>query len=298
MTRLFLLLLGLGLGCERFQPEANRPVEFKKGEKKAHSHEEIKILEEKIYQLEGTAGMIAAFVAGDFADCKTNLPPFEEKLCQVAQTASAEQLIKITGQMAIISESFQTELYGIDCANAVDVGCPVTGSIMDQLANLDPADITQLQTDLAALELEVDGLENRFDDFDGSGNSIETVINNLDQRISDIEALVGGSDYYQWLFLCEDINLWRHEPILRTGDKLTLRFYTAAGNNGMGQLSVGDGDSYIRTNLNPKCNVKFYDLTTEYKVCWNNQDRNASEVSIDTECDNGGASPTVDCTCK
>ena len=262
-------------------------------------NQEVEYLKSRIFSLEGTVAMITNFVAGDFTDCTTNLPPFETKLCQVAQTANAEQIIKIAGQLTDTTTTLQTSLYGAGCSSETDVGCPAPGSVLADLATLDPNDIIQLQADVTAIEGDINDLNTRFDDFDGSGQSIETVISNLDTRIDDIESLIGGGDYYTWIFLCDDISgLNKHEPLLMTGDRQIIRAYSGAGNNGMAQISVGDGSEYFQTSINPKCKIKVYDVTTELKVCWNNTNKDASEASIDTECDNGGASPTASCTCK
>jgi len=237
---------------------------------------ELQVLKNKVFNLEASISTITNFVAGDFRDCSSGLPPFETKICQIAQTASAEQLIKIQGELAVIITEHQERLYGAGCETAEAAGCPIAGSIMAELGST-TGDIATLQADVAALQADYTA---------------------LDTRVSDIEALVSGTDYYSWIFLCEDISLWRHEPLLITGDRSIIRFYTAGANNGMGQLSLGDGDLYTQTNVNPKCQVKFYDLGTEYKVCWNNTDKNASEASIDTECGNGTGPYTADCTCK
>ena len=118
----------------------------------------------------------------------------------------------------------QNSLYGADCINDTDAGCPAPGSIAEQIATFDPNDITNLQNDVVALQNFQATIEGRLNNFDGSGQSIETVISGLDARIDDLEQTINGQDYYQWIFLCNDVTNF-HEPVLRTGDKTTVRFY-------------------------------------------------------------------------
>ena len=164
-----------------------------------------------------------------------------------------------------------------------------------------------MQTDLTALE-------DRLDDFDGSGNSIETVISgietdisDLDTRVDDLEIAVSSAELWNSVSICDDVTPDTgpyYEVLLVQGDKSEVTGYLqgSGGKRGLGVVwSTGDGDVYSETTLNSKkCNFAIYEVSGEANICWNNTNRNASDSSIDTECDiaNDLASPTADCTCK
>lgn len=288
----------------------NCGTEEKRIYKRSAENIEFTQIKNQVLELEGTLAMITSFVAGDYSTCnESTLPPFELKICRIAQTANAEQLVQFSGQLNRVVGFMQESLYGPDCTNTIDQGCPVANSIVEKIDNLDLSVIAQLQTDVNSLQTSINGLTSRLDDFDGSGESLETVINNieldiaaLESRIDDIENTIAGSDYYTWVFLCNDA-VTINEPVLLRGDKQELIGYVDGGSgNGMGMMAKAgvSGHQYLTTSIKPKCSFKVYDLNTSLKICWNNSDRSASALSIDTECDLGGsfASPTVNCTCK
>ena len=306
MLRLLILLMIVSCGGPEKQDRRTVPKQ----------DPEIAVLKDMIIKLQGTVAQINSFVAKDFSSCDSgSLPPFETKLCQIAQTATAEQQVVLFGQLQNLQSIMQESIYGADCINDTDAGCPAAGSILDDLATIDvsgiQSDISQLQTDVVSLQSTVNAINTRLDDFDGSGQSIETVISNiesdiasLDTRVSDIENTVNGADYYQWIFIGNDISgLVAKEPLLRTGDKLNVIAYiNSSTNNGMGVIAVAGvtGDQYLETSVKPKVQFKIYDLTTELKICWDNTDQQATETTINTECDsvNSFASPTANCTCE
>lgn len=307
-----ILILIVACGTERRNYRTNRDSE-------------VQQLKQMVLELQGTVAQIDAFTANDFSDCRSGLPAFEQKICQIAQTATAEQQVIFTGQLQEITKIFQTELFGDDCIDAVEVGCPVAGSVLERIETvetnmIDPtivadiqADIAQLQLDVSQLQGDLATLENRLNNFNGTGNSIEVVISGiesdisaLESRVSDLEAAINDGDIYQTIMLCEDNAASGpvFEPVLMTGNLLEIYAYMRASNNkvGMGVLAEAgaSGDQYLTTSGNTKkCKFKIYDLTTELKICWVNNDRKATTGEIDTECDSAGGfvSPTANCTC-
>lgn len=280
---------------------------------------EITKLKEQVLALQGTIAQINAFTANDFSDCDSGLPPFETKICEIAQTATAEQSIRFKSQLSEVVKIYQDELYGEDCINDTDPGCPVTGSILDQLDDVadHSTDIAALQSDVLQLQSDLAAVESRLDDFNGSGNSIETVITAIqndivliESRLDDLEAVVDSGDVFKTIEICDDIvnSGPIYETFLMTGDRLKVIGYLqeTIGKRGLGTVKeYGDilGDVYEQTTLNTRrCRFKVYEDTVEsyLRICWNNTNRNASSASIDTECDsaNDFASPTADCTCK
>jgi len=276
---------------------------------------EIERLRQQVLKLEGTIDMINNFVASDYSNCNNvNLPAFESKICKITQTSTAEQQIKIMGQLNQVVTIMQKSLYGIDCVNDTDVGCPVAGSITNKISNIE-SDITaannaidDIEVDITALQNSVNSIEDRMDDFNGGGSSIETVItgiqsdlSTLEGRVTAIEDAVSGTKYYEWVFLCNDVTTF-HEPVLFRGDKKEVRGYVSSvSNNGMGVISTANssGTQYLATNVTPTCKFKIYDRITSLKICWKNDNRNATTGQIDTACDsaNSFATPLGTCTC-
>ena len=265
----------------------------------------VERLRQQVFELAGTIAQINSFIASDFANCSTGLPAFEQKICEIAQTATAEQRVQFAGQLQTMVKTFQDELYGDDCINTVDVGCPVADSITDRLATL-TSDFVDLANDVAAMSTDLWNMQSRLDDFNGSGNSIEIVIGGLEADIAALEAAVTEGDIYQTHFVCHDnANVGPiYEPVLFTGDQQKLYAYiNTTTKNGMGVVAEAgvSGDQFLTTEAATRdCNFKVYDLIVSLKLCWRNDDRNASSGDVDTECDSAGgfANPTSNCTCE
>ena len=283
---------------------------------RSHVDTELEKLKKQIIELQGTVAQINSFVASDFSNCSASLPAFESKICQIAQTATAEQQVIFTGQLQKVVKIFQNEIYGEDCIDDTSPGCPVAGSILADIADIDvsglEADIAQLQADVLQLQADLAGISSRLDDFNGSGTSIEAVIAGIDSdlldlenRIETLEEAINQGDIYHTYLLCEDIadSGPAYEPILVTGDNtLIVAYMEGSSKNGMGVVAEAGitGTQYLETDSNTKkCNFAVYDLTSSLKVCWNNANRNANNSSIDNVCDsaNNFTSPTGDCTC-
>jgi len=289
----------------------------------------IEQLRQAIFSLQGTVAHINAFTENDFSSCSASLPPLEVKICQIAQTATAEQQLLFISQLREMTSMFQNSLYGEDCVDEATVDCPAADSIVSDIAELESdvainqldidaieVQVAAIAADLATVESDVAALESRLDDFDGSGNSIETVISgvasdlaDLESRVTELEDVTVSDKVFQAIALCEDIGVSGpvYESILLSGDGQRITAYIETGNkSGLGLLKeYGDaqGDMYASTTLNTrKCNFKVYenDSILELVVCWNNNNRKASESSIDAECDstNDFASMTANCTCK
>jgi len=309
MRKLIFLLILL-IGCGTLEDKQN---------KRTPRNKEIENLKQVVLQLQGTVAQINAFTASDFSNCTTGLPPFETKICQIAQTSTAEQRVLFASQLSAISKMFQDELYGEDCTNETETGCPVSGSIISEVESLG-TDITTFSTDIAALQIQTTQLESdllilegRLNNFNGSGDSIETVLTSIDNdivllesRITDIENSINSDTVFQAVALCGDISSSGpiFETLLLSGDKQSITAYLEDGNDaGLGQLKIvddGQGDIYLNTTLNTRrCNFKVYEYNSELKVCWNNSNRRANESSIDNECDFSGGfvNPTGNCTC-
>ncbi len=316
----YLVALTVVISCSRPQTDPvaryskenqkETPVEVSASQPDS-KYEELKA---KVFALQGTIDQINAFVASDFANCVSGLPPFETKICQIAQTAVAEQQVLYSAPIQSMLKMFQTSLYGQDCVSTDTVGCPVVGSIMQQLqaaANYG-SQISQLEADVASLENDMLAFENRLNDFNGTGSSIETVINginsqlaSIDSRIDSVEETINNGDVYRTYFLCSDNNDSGpvYEPILIPGNNILVNAYVRSANhNGMGVIAQAGvtGDVFGTTDANTKtCNFKIYDLTTTVKVCWHKSNRSASSALIDTVCDkaNNFVGMTANCTC-
>ena len=281
--------------------------------------EELERLKKEVLALQGTIAQIDAFVANDFADCSNGLPPFETKICQISQTATAQERILYTQQLGEVAKVFQDEIYGEDCINAVDAGCPVANSMTSDIDNIQAdilsnnSDITQVIADIATLNSGVSTLQSEIAAIDTRLTSAESAITALENaqtsilsRLDDLEEVVANGDIFKTYQICSDIvdSGPIYEAVLMSGDKSFITaFITTGTRNGLGILRAandGNGDTHHTTRVNTKrCKFNIYDDTTELKICWNNDDRNATQVEINTECDsaNSFANPTSNCTC-
>jgi hypothetical protein len=279
---------------------------------------EIVALKNQVLALQGTINQINNFVISDFTACNNNLPPFERKVCQIAQTATAEQKIVFIGQLQQIAKLFQTEIYGQDCLDDTSAGCPVVGSILERLNNSNSQaaqfsnDIAQLQLEVLQLQADLATINARLNNFDGSGSSIESIISGLtnalstlEDRVSDIEQILNTGDIYKTHFLCGD-NADSgpiFEPILMSGNSQKLFAYiNTTSENGMGVIAEAGVTGHLTylTDANSKqCRFRIYDTGTLLHVCWKNDQRMAPANQIDNVCDlaNNFSTPASTCTC-
>jgi len=132
--------------------------------------EQIEWLKSQISYLIGTVGTLDEFIKTDFATCSDNLATFEKKICQIAQAASAEEQVLFIDQVGELNKVFQNELFGEDCIDNVEVGCPVAGSVLSEITILDQrittiegnnnnASISDLQDQIDALTLIVTSIQ-------------------------------------------------------------------------------------------------------------------------------------------
>lgn len=278
---------------------------------------ELEKIKEQVLALQGTLAQLTAFTASDFSSCAVSLPPFQTLMCKIAQTATAEQQVMFVGQMQEVAKILQTELFGFDCMNTTDPGCPVAGSVTaritanEALDTTQSSNITSLQASVTSLTASIATLTARLNNFNGSGSSVETIVTGiqtdiatLDGRLDTIEQIVNDGDIYKTFLICRDIAASgpAYEPILITGDNTLAVAYMVNGNaNGMGEVAKAGvtGTQYLTTRANSaSCKFKVYDRTTTIKLCWKNNDRNASSAQIDTACNSPTfAAPLATCTC-
>jgi hypothetical protein len=187
------------------------------------------------------------------------------------------------------------------------------GSVLQRL-ELAEVELDQVQTAIASIgqelitmETTLDIIEDRLDNFNGSGDSLETVITDLntlatdlDARVGALEQVVGGTEYYKWVFACFDNPaVTVNEPLLLRGDNKEVRGYVSTvTQNGMGTIAVAgvSGHQFLTTNTSPKCNLRIYDRTMHLRICWHRTQRTANAALIDAQCDI--LTPTVNCTCS
>ena len=289
--------------------------------KAKQSPEQIKLeqLEDKFLKLLGTITQINNFTTNDFADCTTSLSTFETKICDIAQAATIEQQIEFSSQLGEMSKLYQNTLYGEDCVNDVDIGCPVVGSISERLTTAEGdiaiIDITAIESDITQLQSDVSALNTRLDNFDGSGQSIETVIttiNNdivlIEARLDAIEGILNSDRIPILINLC--YNIANSGPVYEasflSGNRTRFNAWVSVGgDSGLGiikEYNDGQGNVYTKTELNTRrCKFKIYEILSfsDLKICWNNSNRNSNESSIDSECDyvNNFLTPSTNCTC-
>jgi prefoldin subunit 5 len=231
-------------------------------------------LKRQVLELQGTIEQINNFVASDFTTCSLTLPAFEQKICQIAQTATAEQEVTFVGQLQQVAKVLQTQIYGIDCINGTDPGCPISGSILSNIAAVQASEATDssnissiqtsistIQTNITALQTSVTGLQTRLNNFNGSGSSVETIItgiqssittlnsavaaipgiqssiSTLNSEVAAIQSAISSGNIYKTIFLCSNISASGpiFEPVLIKGNNTEVSGYVSTTTgNGMG----------------------------------------------------------------
>jgi hypothetical protein len=211
-------------------------------------------------------------------------------------------------QLAEMSKNFQVALFGEDCIDSVELGCPIVGSIAAKLAvdeaaiASNTASISDIQSSLtatssalSALSGRVAALETRLNNFNGSGQTIESLIADmqsdivtLEGQVADIQGIIGASRTLEVVTLCGDNATSGpiFEIVLMSGDKTSAYGRVKTGSNeGLGLFfSAGSTDTLFVTTLNSKsCRYKMYNNPTKTKIqaCWVKTNRSATEAQID-----------------
>lgn len=273
-------------------------------------YEELKNI---VSNLQITLALFEAFTTNEFYNCSNTLDSFQQKICKIAQSSNAEQRVLFGSQLSEVVKVFQVELYGDDCFNDIEIGCPGVGSISERMAVVEAygGDILDAETDIINLQNQFISMSVRFDQFNGTSSSIELIIDgmssqlsDLETRVSEIETLVSDQQWLKTAEICGNIASSGpvYEAIIYDAALTKIISYQENGNSsGLGVVAeIGDGDSYLTTNLNTKnCKHKIYDTLISLKICWNLSNRKASESSIDLVCDavNSFSNPTSDCYC-
>lgn len=283
------------------------------------STEEVASLKATILSLQGTAAMIDAFSTGNFASCSSNLAAFEKKVCQIAQSETAEGNLQYFSTLADLSKMLQNQLFGENCITATDPGCPILGSVLSKLSAIEASSgsqataITALQSSVATIQSQITGLNARLNNFNGTASSLETVITGMQtditsikSRLDTLERTLNPADLWKPILLCNNISDSGpvYESLLISGDnKQAVAYVSDGGRRGLAVVSTAGttGNLMFITRLNTKvCNFKIYDrgATLGLKVCWKNTDRSAVAADIDAVCGTTANAITTNCTCQ
>jgi len=268
----------------------------------------IKDLQQQIDELSLLADSFTAGISNPFSDCETVVDAMEKKICQIAQTFNATQQLETKTQLGIMAKQFQNALYGDDCNNTSDAGCPVVGSIYEKLTTLKTtidahtasittinATLATINTAVSTLQGKVTALEGRLNNFNGSGQTAETFVaaiksdvTSLQSQIASIQNTITSDRILQTYMLCANITSSGpiYEAILITGDKSKAYGYVKTGTaEGLGMFfKAGDANKSYVTSINTRsCRYKMYNDPTNTKVqaCWLSTNRSATEAQID-----------------
>lgn len=276
---------------------------------------EIEELKTIIFALQGSIQFVEELGNSDFSGCSSDLDSFQRKICQIAQSSNSEQRVILVSQISEITKIFQNEMFGENCLNDVSPECPEVGSLVDRVNKIEsfdlPSELAFLKLDIAVLQSMASELNSRFNNFDGSNESIEVVIRGLasqivelDTRVDTIETELNEAEWWKTVQLCGDNKDSGpiYEVVLVNGSaEKVLAYGENRGSSGLTILKeIGTDDGYFQTNLNSRsCNYVIYDRSDALTICWNNIDRKASQNEINTVCDvdGGFANRSQECTC-
>lgn len=276
--------------------------------KNLDTEKKIADLQKQVDNLSLIANAFTAGIDNPFSDCDTVTNAMEQKICQIAQTFTSTQQLETRSQLGIMGKQFQTTLFGVDCINATDIGCPVTGSVTARLSAAETAlanntanitsinsTLTTINTSITALQNRVTALEGRMNNFNGSGQTaevfiaaIKTDVTTLQSQVADIQGTLSSSRLRYSFDLCgNDSSVGpTYEPILITGDKVKAYGYVKTGTaQGEGSFfKAGDADALFTTHISSRtCNFKMYNNAgkTKIQACWINGNRSATSAQID-----------------
>jgi outer membrane murein-binding lipoprotein Lpp len=258
-------------------------------------------------------------IDSEFTDCSVVTNAVEKKICQIAQTFNTQQQLEIKSQLGTMAKELQKALFGEDCINTTDVGCPVVNSIAAKLTQLElgvaanKTDIASIKTRVSTLETNISGLtdriaalESRFSNFNGSGQTVEAFVGviksdvtTLQTQVASIQSVLSSGRILNAYSLCGDNpdSGPIYEMIAITGDKATAYGYVrTSSREGLGSFfKAGNTNTFYTTSINSKnCNFKMYNDPTSTKVqaCWISSNRRATSAQIDAARTAGTASCT------
>lgn len=269
------ILIALTISCG--QPEVQN--------KRTQPNPEIEELKHKIAHLQIIADVFEdAAQRSPFADCEVETNPLARTICSIAQTAAQEQLSRIQEMFGEFAKSYQTAIFGEDCAPTGGVGCPTAGSLSGRVDLIETqlashtatiaaiqGDIADLQNDVAALDarldqvesdlaqakLDIDALEaadvvinGLITALDTRLDAVEDDIDAINDRLDDLESAVNPDFVLKPIELCGTIA--SAGPIYETV-QLTAsnkKLYAMQGNGG--SRNLGMVKSY--TSLTPPSN--------------------------------------------
>lgn len=169
---------------------------------------EIEAMKKRIAQLELIVDVFEdAAQRPAFADCQAETNPLARTICSIAQTAAQEQLSRIQEMFGEFAKSYQTAIFGADCAPTGGVGCPTAGSLSGRVDLIETqlashtatiaaiqGDIADLQNDVAALDAHLDQVESDLaqakldiDALEAADVVINGLITALDTRLDAVE---------------------------------------------------------------------------------------------------------------
>jgi hypothetical protein len=299
---IWLIFLSIFISCGEMVEKKQDDYERKQ------SKQLIDDLQDQVAALTAFASTYASGLNNPFSDCESLTDALESKICKIAQTIGDSKSMEIKVPLQDLAKGFQVELFGPDCTNATDPGCPVAGSTVAKLKTAEDSinnhnislasinnQIISANTSISVLITRLTTLENRLNNFNGSGRSIETLISGLQSDVAILQSDVSGlkkiiesSRTLQEFDMCGDNpdSGPIYEMVLIAGDRTKVYGSTKVGSKTGPALifAAGDTDKGFTTSLNSKtCNFKIYNNLTKTKVqaCWVVSNRLATTAQID-----------------
>lgn len=274
----------------------------------SETENKVKELEKQMAALSLFAGSFTSTELGPFKDCASLTVVLDKKVCTIAQSFTATSQAELKTQLAIMAKEFQNALFGTDCVNSTEAGCPIDGSVSDKITDIQAdlvakttsisnleADMLTVQGTLSSLTTRVSTLESRLDNFKGSGKTAEVLVGEIQSDVSalkvDVAAIKGdlaSNQAVDQYTICGDNAASGpiYEVMLLSGDRVNAFAYMKVGTaDGLGLLfKAGDTNLFKTTYLNSKsCNYKMYNNVgnTKVQACWVSTNRSANQATID-----------------
>lgn len=253
-------------------------------------------LQAQLNELMLTANSLTAVVNSDFRDCTNSASYATDKLtnriCQIAQAATAEMQEEMQGQLMHYTQSLQAKIEAINVQMQSDA-----------------ANLAAIQSSITTLQGDVLALDSRLDDAESDIAALEVLTNTLNGAIANAFAPVEvGTELLSAGPL--------YESVLRTTDKLLIHSFVIAesvgvvvNNNGLA-MTAGSatitvnatthgfltGDLVRLDGLANQNNVTRADLQGEFVVTVTNANQftvSISHTASNTNASFGGAAGTA-----
>ena len=182
------------------------------------SQSQIKDLQNKVLELQGTQAQLSALVNSDFATCPSSgntVNPLINTMCKVAQYATNEQRVLLEGELGTWSKILGDQIQNVD------------DSLVNAIAQ-ESSDVTAINASIVTISASITTINSSIATLQTQMTSANAAISTLQTQVNGAIGVISGAMTTISIGL-ENINAGQfYESILRSTDKSKINAYVQA----------------------------------------------------------------------